>query len=223
MIDYSYDLYANNAPSSSAPPTPDLVQRKTKLPPLEKKQGDTVVKTTIVEHSFEFKGEDYSARDIYEALLDPKRADIWTHGKSQVSKKIGSQFKFFDGNVHGELIQATPSKSIIQTWRLKNWPKDHYSTVSLELKESQEGVTVKVNQVGVPVGQEETIRRNWMGYYWKSIKDDYHQLQHVPYSGEPLLGGVLDGNYMIALVVALVTVLISFTAYTVAPTLKFPH
>jgi activator of HSP90 ATPase len=109
-IDYSSDLYADN---NSNVATPDLVQRKKAsnvLPPLEKKKDTpAVVKTTIVEHSYEFKG--VSARDIYEALLDSDRADIWTHGKSKVSKKIGSSFEFFDGNVHGVLLQAVSNVS----------------------------------------------------------------------------------------------------------------
>lgn len=58
----------------------------------------------MVKHSYAFNGA--SARDIYEALLDSNRAAVWTHGKSKVSKKIGSKFEFFDGNVHGVLLQT---------------------------------------------------------------------------------------------------------------------
>jgi activator of HSP90 ATPase len=88
-----------------------LIQRKEPsssftLPPPERKKDDNIVKTTVVEHSFEFRGEGYSARHIYESLLNPKRANIWTHGRAQVSKKVGSEFRFFDGNVHGQLLQA---------------------------------------------------------------------------------------------------------------------
>lgn len=86
------------------PITPTLAQRKSTFTPSEKKNEREVVKTTIVEHSYDFQGT--SSRDIYEALLDPKRADIWTRSKSKVSKKIGTDFEFFDGNVHGVLLQA---------------------------------------------------------------------------------------------------------------------
>jgi activator of HSP90 ATPase len=99
--DYSSDLYANK---NSVPSTPELAQRKSTFTQREKKDEKKVVKTTIVEHSYEFQGA--SARDIYEALLDSKRADIWTRSKSKVSKKIGTNFEFFDGNVHGVLLQA---------------------------------------------------------------------------------------------------------------------
>jgi activator of HSP90 ATPase len=99
--DYSSDLYADK---NSVPSTPELVQRKSTFTHSEKKDESKVVKTTIVEHSYEFQGA--SARDIYEALLDSKRADIWTRSKSKVSKRIGTDFEFFDGNVHGVLLQA---------------------------------------------------------------------------------------------------------------------
>lgn len=99
LSDYSADLYAD----SSTPP--DLIQRKKQvtLPPITKKD-DGVLCTTVVEHTFDFNGT--SARDIYEALLDSDRANIWTNGKSKVSKKIGSRFEFFDGNVHGVLLKT---------------------------------------------------------------------------------------------------------------------
>lgn len=73
------------------------------LPPVTKKVEEKI-RTTTVEHSFEFPGA--SARGIYEALLDPARASVWTQGKPKVSKRMGSEFEFFDGNVHGVLLQA---------------------------------------------------------------------------------------------------------------------
>lgn len=160
---------------------------------------NTVVKTTVVNHSFEFKGGD--AKQIYEALLDPKRAVIWTRtSKSlRLSKQIGSTFELFDGNVHGVLLDLVPNKQIRQTWRLKSWPKGkkkkkagftcthcidcyilgHFSTVTINLLNSQEGVTIHVNQTGVPAAEEESIKKNWMGYYWQSIQAYYPQLSSM--------------------------------------------
>ncbi|KAK4513413.1 uncharacterized protein ATC70_005412 [Mucor velutinosus] len=218
---HSSDLYADK---NSAPSTPELVQRKnrnaatTPSSAATKIVEDKVVKTSIIEHSCDFTGA--TPREIYETLLDPQRAAIWSHGKAKVSKRIGTDFELFDGNVHGTLMQATPGKSIMQTWRLKNWPQGHFSTVTLTFKETQEGTTVKVNQVGVPVGQEEAIRKNWMGYYWNAIKDSLNkgQLQHLPIQNDPLLG-LLDTKYLI-LCIFMTVLIIAFTAYQVAPTIK---
>lgn len=109
-IEHSSDLYADK---HSAPPAPELVQRKNRVttatPTLAKKAtaNENVVKTSIVEHSYDFNGA--TPRDIYEALLDTQRANIWSHGKAKVSKRIGTEFELFDGNVHGTLMQAVRS------------------------------------------------------------------------------------------------------------------
>ncbi|KAI7908239.1 activator of Hsp90 ATPase [Cokeromyces recurvatus] len=211
---HSSDLYADK---NSAPSTPTLVQRKktsSLTATTTTNKEDKVIKTAIINHSYEFKG--VSARDIYETLLDSKRADIWSHNKSKISKKMGSEFQLFDGNVHGLLLQATPAKSILQTWRLKGWPKDHYSTVTISFTERPDGVLVNVNQVGVPAGQEEIIKRNWMGYYWTPIKDCYNrdQFRDIPYQKDPLFG-FINRNYIILMIAILF--IIAFTAYQVAP------
>jgi len=96
----------------------------------------------------------------------------------------------------------------------------HFSTVTLTFEETQDGTTVKVNQVGVPVGQEESIRKNWMGYYWNAIKESLNkgQLQHLPIQNDPLLG-LFDTKYL-TLCIFLIVLVIAFTAYQVAPTIK---
>ncbi|KAL4210150.1 activator of Hsp90 ATPase [Rhizopus microsporus] len=177
LIDnYSADLYANSNNKKGSTQNKSNVS----LQPIRSREDtDTVVKTTVVNHSFEFKGGD--AKQIYEALLDPKRAVIWTRtSKSlKLSKQIGSTFELFDGNVQGVLLDLVPNKQIRQTWRLKSWPKGHFSTVTINLLNSQEGVTIHVNQTGVPAAEEESIKRNWMGYYWQSIQVYYPQLSSM--------------------------------------------
>ncbi|KAG1052748.1 hypothetical protein G6F43_005132 [Rhizopus delemar] len=172
----SSDLYANQ---SNKVPELQKKQEKQRFQPIESQVSNSITTTITINHSFEMKGA--GAKYIYEALLDPKRASIWTRSNNlKVSKKIGSSFEFFDKNVQGVLLGLTPHKSIRQTWRLRSWPKGHYSTVTIDLLETKEGVTVSVNQVGVPAGQEDAIKRNWMGYYWKSIQDCYTHLQSMP-------------------------------------------
>lgn len=71
---------------------------------METAKIEQAVRTSQTEHSYDFKG--IKAKDIYEALLDPRRADIWSHGKSKVSSRAGSDFQLFDGNIHGKLLKA---------------------------------------------------------------------------------------------------------------------
>lgn len=85
--------------------------------------------------------------------------------------------------------------------------------MTLTFVEKNDGVTVNVVQVGVPVGQEEIIKRNWMGYYWNAIKENYGQLQNIPIQNDP-------NNYSILAAFLFAIVLMAFTAYQVAPMLK---
>ncbi|CEG70930.1 hypothetical protein RMATCC62417_06743 [Rhizopus microsporus] len=173
---YSADLYANSSNKKES----TQYKSNISLQPIRSREDtDTAVKTTVANHSFEFKGGD--AKQIYEALLDPKRAVIWTRTSNslRLSKQIGSTFELFDGNVHGVLLDLVPNKQIRQTWRLKSWPKGHFSTVTINLLNSQEGVTIHVNQTGVPAAEEESIKKNWMGYYWQSIQAYYPQLSSM--------------------------------------------
>ncbi|KAG2194909.1 hypothetical protein INT47_010651 [Mucor saturninus] len=220
LLRTKFSKFTNDLIQNASTP-PDLVQRRKApvslpAPLVSTKKEDEVLRTTVVKHSFDFNGA--SARDIYEALLDPTRAAIWTHGKPKVSKKIGSRFEFFDGNVHGILLQTTPGKSIIQSWRLKNWPKDHYSKVTLSFENKMDGSSsVNVVQEGVPLGQEDIIKKNWTGYYWTAIKDNYHQFQHLPIQSDPY-------NYSTMSLLGLllfVILLMAFTAYQVSPLLRF--
>lgn len=108
-IGHSADLYADK---DSTPSTPELKQRKpASNQPItsETKKEETVIHTSQIEHSYDFKG--INARDVYEALLDPRRADIWSHGKTKLSKRMGSDFQLFDGNIHGTLLKAVTTKS----------------------------------------------------------------------------------------------------------------
>ena len=64
-----------------------------------------------------------------------------------------------------------PTK-IVQSWRLDQWPSGHYSTLQIEFDQNDvDSVTVmRVEWTGVPVGQEEVTKRNWLEYYVKCIK-----------------------------------------------------
>lgn len=125
------------------------------------------VNTTSLNDSIEFQT---SAHELYETLTDLNRAQIWTRGPVKLSKEVNSTFEFFGGNVSGEILELVPDKKIVQTWRLKSWPAGHFSKVTMELDQGSDSVTLKINQTGIPIGQEELTRTNWSGYYWRAIK-----------------------------------------------------
>ncbi|CAG8810081.1 13988_t:CDS:2, partial [Dentiscutata erythropus] len=46
----------------------------------------------------------------------------------------------------------------------------NFSTVTLEFEQESDYTRVNVTQKGVPVGEEEIVKRNWKNYYWNPIK-----------------------------------------------------
>ncbi|KAI8646862.1 activator of Hsp90 ATPase [Parasitella parasitica] len=128
------------------------------------------VNTTSLDKTEEFQT---SAHELYETLTDARRASIWTRGHVKLTNEAGSTYEFFNGNVTGKMLELVPDKKIVQTWRLKSWPAGHYSTVTLELEEGSNFVTLKMSQTDVPVGEEENVEKNWSGYYWMAIKSSF--------------------------------------------------
>lgn len=64
-----------------------------------------------------------TAKDLYQALLDPGRVKAWTRGDATISPTVGTEFKLFNGNVSGKIMELVEDKKIVMTWRFKRWPK----------------------------------------------------------------------------------------------------
>ncbi|CAJ0745941.1 633_t:CDS:10, partial [Entrophospora sp. SA101] len=111
-----------------------------------------------------------SADQIYETLLDPGRVTAWTRSRPDIFRLVGSKFSLFDGNVTGTILELVPNEKIVQTWRLRTWPKDHFSTVTLRFEQTSDNTMVHLTQEGIPIGEVDIVRRNWQNYYWNSIK-----------------------------------------------------
>lgn len=88
---------------------------------------------------------------------------------------VGGKFELFGGNVSGEFVELEEPTKIVQKWRLGQWVEGHYSRLEIRFDQNErDAVTVmRVNWVGVPVGQEEVTRRNWGEYYVRSIKTTF--------------------------------------------------
>lgn len=132
------------------------------------------VNTTTVTDNEEFRT---TAAELYQTFVDPARLAAFTREPPRVFEgaKVGGKFQLFGGNVSGEYRELDEPKKIVQTWRLAQWPADHFSTLQIEFDQNDvDHVTVmRVTWKGVPVGQEEVTKRNWLEYYVKSIKTTF--------------------------------------------------
>ncbi|KAJ3078923.1 hypothetical protein HK102_004136, partial [Quaeritorhiza haematococci] len=111
--------------------------------------------------------------DLYQTLTDPGRVHVWTRGPAKVPAEAGKEYELFGGNVSGTVVEMVPNKKIVQKWRLKSWPKDHHSTVTLEFDEQSDSTFLRLTQTEVPIGEKDTTESNWHAYYWNPIKSTF--------------------------------------------------
>lgn len=137
------------------------------------------VNTTTVTDTEEFRAP---ATELYQTFTDPQRISAFTRAAPKLFEgaKKGGKFELFGGNVAGEYLELVEPTKIVQSWRLDQWPKDHYSRLEINFDQNDvDNVTVmRVSWSGVPVGQEEVTKRNWREYYVRSIKQTFGYVSH---------------------------------------------
>lgn len=134
----------------------------------------SIVNTTTVTDNEEFRT---TAEELYQTFVDPARLAAFTRSPPKVFEgaQKGGKFELFGGNVSGEYLELEQPKKVVQSWRLSQWPAGHYSKLQIEFDQNDvDHVTVmRVTWEGVPVGQEDVTKRNWLEYYVKSIKTTF--------------------------------------------------
>jgi len=137
-------------------------------------KGNSSVNTTTVTDTEEFRAP---ASELYQTFTDPQRITAFTRAAPKIFEgaKKGGRFELFGGNVSGEYLELVEPTKIVQSWRLDQWPKGHFSRLEINFDQNDvDNVTVmRVSWSGVPVGQEEVTKRNWGEYYVRSIKQTF--------------------------------------------------
>lgn len=132
------------------------------------------VNTTTVTATDEFRT---TAEEMFQTFTDPQRIAAFTRGAPRLFEgaKPGGKFSIFDGNVTGEFVTLESPKKIVQKWRLAQWPEGHVSSqeIVFDQNNTDKVTNARVTWSGVPVGQEEVVKRNWEGYYIRSIKQTF--------------------------------------------------
>jgi len=57
----------------------------------------------------------------------------YTQSAAVISAQPGSTFNLMNGSITGEMLTVVQNEKLVQKWRLKHWPADVYSTVTLML------------------------------------------------------------------------------------------
>ncbi|VVD06057.1 activator of 90 kDa heat shock protein ATPase homolog 1 [Leptidea sinapis] len=135
--------------------------------PQDKKVVGCKLDTKSIELSEKFQCR---AQEFYDALTRIEMVTAFTQGHVKMEAEKGGKFSLFGGNVTGEFREMVPGKKIIQYWRYKQWPEQHFSEVTFDIEEKEDHTLVSLKQELVPASEVDQTRENWKRYYFESIK-----------------------------------------------------
>ncbi|XP_067680057.1 activator of 90 kDa heat shock protein ATPase homolog 1-like [Haliotis asinina] len=109
------------------------------------------------------------AADLYRALTDKGMVEAFTGGPATIEAAKGERFSLMGGHVTGQFVELVPEKKIVQKWRIKSWPADHYSDVTIELEEQDASTVLRLTQQGVPDSEYDSTLQGWTTHYWQRM------------------------------------------------------
>ncbi|XP_031570531.1 activator of 90 kDa heat shock protein ATPase homolog 1-like [Actinia tenebrosa] len=111
-----------------------------------------------------------SAEDLYNTLTEEQRLSAFTRCPAKVDATKGGTFVLLDGNVSGKFVDLVRDQKIVMNWRLRSWPDEHYSSVTITLTEKGDRTELALTQTGVPEAKYDETLAGWRQYYWEAIK-----------------------------------------------------
>ena len=108
--------------------------------------------------------------DLYEMIIDSKKHAQFSGAKAKMTKKIGGRFNAYGGWISGTNLKLIPDKLIVQEWRGKNWPQDHFSNVMFLFTKTATGTTLTFSQTSIPADTYVHISKGWKEQYWDKMK-----------------------------------------------------
>jgi len=113
------------------------------------------------------------AANIYNVLTDQNMVAAFTRSDASVAAEEGGAFSLFNGAVSGTFTELVLNEKIVMRWRASDWPKEHFSNVTLKLKQKDCTTDVALAQTGVPDTHYDQMREGWYKYYWEPIKQTF--------------------------------------------------
>ncbi|RUS92072.1 hypothetical protein EGW08_000096 [Elysia chlorotica] len=110
------------------------------------------------------------ASDLYRALTYRPMVEAYMGGDIVFDPAKGERFSLAGGNIVGEFVELIPDVKIVQRWRVKSWPCEHYSEVTLDISENEGKTKLNLTQTGVPSSEIEKTREGWKENYWNRMR-----------------------------------------------------
>jgi activator of Hsp90 ATPase protein 1 len=134
---------------------------------------DAAVRASSVSHSGKFQLTDKfncAPDDLWMALTDANRVRAYAGGDAVMTTEVGGKFALFGGAVSGEIVSADQPKKLVQKWRAKDWPVDHFSHVTIELEYKDGKTVMTINQKDVPDAEVDRTKSGWSSNFSARIK-----------------------------------------------------
>jgi len=114
--------------------------------------------------------ENASSHEIYEMLMDSAKLAKFTKTKCEMGRGVGSEFELFDGQITGKTVELVTDAKIVQKMRFHDWPPNHHSTVTIEIKRVAGGTDLVFSQTSVPVDKYRAVVDNWEKNIWRKMQ-----------------------------------------------------
>jgi uncharacterized protein YndB with AHSA1/START domain len=109
---------------------------------------------------------------VWRMLVDPSAIEEWSGTPAVMSSKPGSRFSLWGGDIHGENVEVTPEKRLVQRWQERGWKQP--SIVTFTISRGGPGETVvELDQTNIPSDRVEDIAHGWDEYYLGVIKQSF--------------------------------------------------
>jgi uncharacterized protein YndB with AHSA1/START domain len=105
---------------------------------------------------------------VWEALTSAEIAEQWGAAPAKVNPKVGGEYSYWGGDIHGIFTKLVPGKLIEQDWYGHDNPTWKY-TVVFAFESDGQATTVRMLYSGDILDEQKDIG-DWKDYYFDPIK-----------------------------------------------------
>lgn len=104
---------------------------------------------------------------LYDMYIDPTLHAAFTGAAVTIAARAGARFEAFGGALSGTILQVTPKRLIVQSWRSTNFGKrDIDSTLVLTFLPQGGGGRIELTHVNVSEQDFGGVSDGWAKYYF---------------------------------------------------------
>ncbi|XP_055880632.1 activator of 90 kDa heat shock protein ATPase homolog 1-like [Biomphalaria glabrata] len=108
--------------------------------------------------------------DLYRALTFKPMVEAYMGSGITFDATKGERFSLAGGNIVGDFVELIPDQKLVMRWRVKTWPPEHYSQVTIELSDKEGTTTLNLKQTGVPEAEVTKTKEGWKENYWNRMR-----------------------------------------------------